>query len=158
MAPRTYELLLHCKYNWKANIQGLSATPYRKGKSSSVINIEVDTDENINIKQNEDKLLKIFHKKGNTNCLNILSWFNLKEAIESSAILEPVFHWFNINKYKSRCKEDITYESEEITSILTVFDKTIEECHYKKCIVWCKQIDIAKYWKKQFKKEQNKSS
>ena len=156
MAPRTYELLLYCKYNWKANIQGLSATPYRRGKASGIININIDTDTDINLIQNEQKLLKIFSKPGNENCLNILSWFNLKEAIETGAILEPVFHWFSITKYKSRNKEDIIYHPKEIASTMAVINSTLDNCHYKKCLVWCKEIDVAENWKKIFLKEQKK--
>jgi hypothetical protein len=37
MAEKTYEFLNFMKYKWKAKIHGLSATPYRKGKSKSSI-------------------------------------------------------------------------------------------------------------------------
>ena len=164
MASQTYQLLLFIKYNWKANIQGLSATPYRKGKSQTRITVDIDCDdiEKIRTQENENKLIQVFHKKGNVNELNILSWFNLKEAIENNIILEPVFHWFTVNNYIKKNKNHIDinkkYSPIETNSVLTVLDEIIEKCIYKKCIVWCRLKDIANKWYEIFKDEKDKYS
>jgi superfamily II DNA or RNA helicase len=155
MASSTYQFLLYAKWNWKSNIQGLSATPYRKGKSYTTIKIDIDCPdmELIRTQENENKLIQIFHKQGNVNEINILSWFNLKEAIESEIILEPIFHWFNIGEYKKKSKQ---YSGNEKVSILSILNKIIEECKYKKCIVWCRLKTIADEWYEIFKNEKYK--
>lgn len=161
MANRTYTLLLYIKHNWGANIQGLSATPYRKGKSYTTIDIDINCEDEEIIKtdQNENKLINIFHKQGNINELNILSWFNLKEAIEQGIILEPIFHWFHIKKYISKNKKkslNKKYTNSEITSVMTVLNDIVEQCKYKKCVVWCRLKEIANNWYNIFKKEKYK--
>lgn len=161
MANRTYTLLLYIKHNWGANIQGLSATPYRKGKSYTIIDIDIncEDDEIIKTNQNENKLINIFHKQGNVNELNVLSWFNLKEAIEQGIILEPIFHWFHIKKYIGKNKQkslNKKYSDNEITSVMTVLNDIVEQCKYKKCVVWCRLKEIANNWYSIFKKEKHK--
>jgi hypothetical protein len=150
MANGTYKLLMFIKWNWKANIQGLSATPYRKGKSYTTIDIDINCPDLSKIKtqENENKLINIFHKQGNVNEINILSWFNLKEAIENNIILEPIFHWFYIDEYKY---DGITPEK-EIDKILSVLNNIVNKCKYKKCIVWCRLISIANMWNTIFNK------
>ena len=159
MATKTYTMLLYIKYNWGANIQGLSATPYRKGKTYTTIDIDINCDDKNLIKtnQNENKLINIFHKQGNTNELNILSWFNLKEAIEHDIILEPVFHWFHIKKYlgKKSKKASKKYSNNEITSVMSVLNNIMEYCRYKKCIVWCRLKEMANCWHDIFDKEKH---
>lgn len=164
MANGTYKLLMFMKWNWKASIQGLSATPYRKGKSYTTIDIDINCPDKDKIytQENENKLINIFHKPGNVNELNILSWFNLKEAIEKSVILEPVFHWFHIKKYIKKTKKHIDkskkYSDDEIISVMTVLNNIIEQCKYKKCVVWCRLISIADDWYEIFIKEKHKYS
>lgn len=162
MANATYKLLLHAKWNWKSSIQGLSATPYRKGKSYTTIDIDIDCPDKDKIKtqENENKLIQIFHKQGNVNELNILSWFNLKEAIEQGVVLEPVFHWFHIKKYIKKTKKHVdkykNYSDDEVISVLTILNKIIELCKYKKCVVWCRLKSIANSWYEIFTKEKHK--
>lgn len=164
MANGTYKLLMFMKWNWKACIQGLSATPYRKGKSYTTIDIDIDCPDQDKIKtqENENKLINIFHKCGNVNELNILSWFNLKEAIEKGIILEPVFHWFHIKKYIKKTKKYVdrykNYSDDEIISVMTVLNDIVEQCKYKKCVVWCRLKSIADSWYEIFLKEKNKYS
>lgn len=164
MANGTYKLLLYMKWNWKANIQGLSATPYRKGKSYTTIDIDIDCPdkEKIRTQENENKLINIFHKQGNVNELNILSWFNLKDAIEKGIILEPIFHWFHIKKYFKKTKKHAdkykNYSDNEIISVMTVLNDIVEECKYKKCVVWCRLQSIADNWYEIFIKEKHKYS
>lgn len=143
MAPKTYEFLEYAKRNWLAKIQGMSATPYRKG--SSKITNEDGTTEKLD---NRQKLLNIFHKESDPNELNIISWCNIKEAIESEYILEPIFHWFSINKYYSETK--CNNDAGEINSVYTVLNETLEHCPYKKVIVWCKIINNTNDWYQNF--------
>lgn len=138
MAEKTYEFLNYAIYKWRAKIHGLSATPYRKGTSKSNIReeLEIIPEDNIDLqtRDNKQKLLNIFHKESNIHELNVISWCNIKEAIEQNYILEPVFHWFNIS----------SESSEEVSSILSVLDETLKLCQYKKCIVWCKTIELTR--------------
>ena len=163
-ANRTYELLCHCKYVWGSKIHGLSATPYRKGKSFTEFKTTIypnDDDVKLDTTFNIEKLKNIFSKPYNNNELNILSWFNLKDAIETECILEPVFHWYNMNEYQK--KNNVEYDKKEIHSILTVLNDIISSTtkntyynmRYKKIIVWCRLIDIAKHWFTVFKKNKN---
>jgi superfamily II DNA or RNA helicase len=154
MANETYKLLLHLKYNRGSKIHGLSATPYRSGKSYTNININIDTDDDIDIKENEKKLIKIFHKPGDPSKLNILSFFNLKDAIEEGIILEPVFHWYYIDQSDSKegKKKTRQYSEHDISSVLNVFKSIIKKCAYKKGIVWCGTIAIAEEWNRIFSK------
>lgn len=159
MATQTYQLLLYMKYNWGSTIQGLSATPYRKGKSTTNINIDINCNEidDLNESENTKKLINVFHKPGNVNKLNILSWFNLKDAIEKGIILEPVFHWFRIEKYvEIKDKTNKKYKDSEQESIMVVLNNIIEQCKYKKCIVWCRLTSIADMWYDIFKKHKKR--
>lgn len=158
MSEKTYEFLLFAKHIWKAKIHGLSATPYRKGISktsllsktlienieSSVYNIN-DLETNSNL----EKLINIFHKEDNSNELNIISWCNIKEAIEENYILEPIFHWYNISSVDNESNDEI-----EINSTLSVLNETLRLCEFKKCIVWCRMIDLTKQSFDNFKKYQ----
>lgn len=159
MAARTYELLNYCKYNWRSKIHGLSATPYRKGNSKTYFQINIDTNIDIETEDNIQKLKNIFHKPGNVNELNILSWFNLKEAIETNCILEPVFHWFDMDSYNK--KDDLN--DKEINSVLQILDELVSgtndsyyDMKYRKIIVWCRKIDIADNWFNIFNEKKNK--
>jgi len=153
MAEKTYEFLLYAKHVWNSKIHGLSATAYRKGISntsfsenliSSIVNIDkYDTISNL------QKLINIFHKHDNHNELNIISWCNIKEAIEEGYILEPIFHWYNISN-KSNDKNDEI----EINSTFSVLNETLRLCEFKKCIVWCRMIDLTKESFDNFKKYQ----
>lgn len=148
MAEKTYEFLLYAQCVWNAKIQGLSATPYRKGTSktslkcidkSDIDNISLLTINDLETRDNKNKLLNIFHKVDNKDELNIISWCNIKEAIEKCYILEPIFHWFNIsNKEKSK-QDDV-----EFNSIMSVLNETLKECDFKKVIVWCRTIQYTK--------------
>ena len=169
MASRTYELLTYCKYTWKSKIHGLSATPYRKGKSNTEFKVEIDHNKDIDLetRDNEIKLKNIFHKPSNINELNIISWFNLKEAIEEECILEPVFHWFDIDAYHGKKKltsEELENEDEkETNSVLQVLNEIISDASndtyynmkYRKIIVWCKYTSITDKWFKIFKKKKH---
>lgn len=161
MAPMTFKFLTYAKFQYKAYIQGLSATPYRKGGSYVNVDTVTDDDNNeIKLKDNKDKLLKIFHKKGNTTELNILSWFNLKEAIEDGIILEPVFHWYNVKAYVGKTKnerqEQLNYDKQEQIIVMKMLNNIIEQFAHKKCIIWCRFKDQAETWKKFYDKEKDK--
>lgn len=179
----TYKLLLYMKHKWNTKIQGFSATPYRSGKSTVKniedlnLNISESKKDKINNKQNIKKLIEIFHKVDDENQLNIISWFNMKEAIESGVILEPIFHWFQMVEeeedkeyissesylqnikpicyYKKKENEktkDIKNKEKEINSTFKVLDDIISNCYYKKIICWCKKIDNSNEWHDNFKK------
>ena len=156
MANETYQLLLYLKYNREAKIHGLSATSYRSGKSSTNLSIVLDTDQDIETKENEKKLLNIFHKPGNVNKLNILSFFNIKDVIGAGIILEPVFHWYKANKLKEGMKKTKSYSEKEIVSVLCVLNTIIRKCKYRKCIVWCGTIEIAEQWHQIFGDQKKK--
>ena len=158
MANETYKLLLHLKHNRESKIHGFSATPYRTGKSYTNINITIDTEEDINIKENEKKLIKIFNDPEDPSKLNILSFFNLRDAIEEGVILEPMFHWYYVDSgdTKEGLKKKKAYSTAEQTSVLGIFMSVLKKCTYKKCIVWCGTIAIAEEWKKIFEEQQHK--
>jgi superfamily II DNA or RNA helicase len=147
MANKTYEFLLYAKNIWKSKIQGMSATPYRKGNSKVLV------DGSFEHLDNKQKLLNIFHKIDNVKELNIISWCNIKEAIENEYILEPVFHWFSINEYYSKSKTNNNIG--EINSVFSVLDETLNTCPYKKCIVWCKIINNTSDWYRNFENNKN---
>jgi superfamily II DNA or RNA helicase len=147
MANKTYEFLLYAKNIWKSKIQGMSATPYRKGNSSVSVNGITER------LDNKQKLLNVFHKKDNVKELNIISWCNIKEAIENEYILEPIFHWFSINEYYSKSKTNDNIG--EINSVFSVLDETLNTCPYKKCIVWCKIINNTTDWYRNFENNKN---
>ena len=155
MAEKTYEFLLYAKHIWKAKIHGLSATPYRKGISktslskSLIENIGSSVFNDLETNSNLEKLINIFHKEDNPNELNIISWCNIKEAIEESYILEPIFHWYNISSVNKESNDEI-----EINSTLSVLNETLSSCEFKKCIVWCRIIDLTKQSFDNFKKYQ----
>ena len=151
MSNETYNLLLYLKNNCKSKIHGFSATPYRTGKSYTNININIDTDVDINTNENEQKLLNIFHEQEDKSKLNILSFFNLKDAIEEGIILEPVFHWYYVDKGDTK-----TNNTTDITSILNVIKSVLKKCKYKKCIVWCGTIALAEEWKTIFDEHKHK--
>lgn len=164
MSSETYLLLNFMKYNWECKIQGLSATPYRKGKSPtkslSTLNLKSQNIKNIdynNTQENVEKLIEIFHKPNNKNQLNILSWFNMKQAIEADVILEPIFHWYEseqINETDTR-KKSFNYSLKEVKSILKVLNEISSKCKYIKIIVWCKTVDNANEWHSRFDKHKN---
>ena len=153
MAPETFNFLLHAKHQWKSSIQGLSATPYRKGNVYTKINIPLDLPEGQEIKSsnNQEKLLEIFHKESDTNELNILSWFNLMEAIEENIILEPIFHWFSVLNCNTH-----DFDDKEINYIMTALNTVMKECKWKKCIAWCRVINTANSWFDIFNREKSK--
>lgn len=159
MAIQTYQLLSYLKWQCESKMHGLSATPYRQGKSNTKLVIDINTHDtvNINTNVNEEKLLNIFHKPGNVNKLNILSFFNLKDAIESGVILEPVFHWYCIEpKNDEPKKKTKLYDISDVNSVLYVLDTIIKKCRYKKCIVWCGTIEVSEEWYDIFGKEKQK--
>ena len=123
MADETYKLLINAKNIWKSKIHGLSATPYRNNSLKL------------------SRLTNIFelNKK-----INIISSFNLKEAIENNCILEPVFF---INTFgKDNCNV--------FSTLNNIIKKSL--CKNTKCIVWCKKITNCEFWKKQFNKYSNR--
>lgn len=168
----TYKFLNYAKYNWGSKIQGFSATPYRKGKSYTAIDINLDftNSDNINdtidleVESNGEKLIKIFNKPDDVNTLNILSWFNLREAIEQGIILEPVFHWYSIEKIENKENKKIKkydkkyskYSKEEIKAIMKSLNHVLGNCAYKKAIVWGRLTENSDDWKNIFDKEKNK--
>lgn len=155
MANETYQLLLYLKFNRGVKIHGLSATPYRSGKSKTNLTLDIDCDEkcNIDTNENEEKLLQIFCKPMNVNQLNLLSFFNLKEAIESGIVLEPIFHWYYMENKKNKKK---MYDDNDIHSVFCVLDTILRLCKYKKCIVWCGTIELAEKWYDIFEKHKTK--
>lgn len=150
MATETFQLLMHAKYNWKSTIQGLSATPYRKGKIYTKINIPIDTDK-LDFGDNRERMIELFHKQSNNTELNILSWFNLKEAIETGIILEPVFHWFKMNT-----KDKELFDEKEIMRVMNSIDAISKLCKNRKFIVWCRIMSVAESWFTIFRREQSK--
>jgi len=159
MACDTYQMLLYFKYNWKAKIQGFSATPYRKGKSHTKVDIEInypeENEDKIVVVENEKKLIQIFCKHDDENELNILSRFNMKEAIEKNIILEPVFHWHCVNNENNETINN-TYDTTEIDSVMTTLDEIITKCRYKKGIAWCRLMSTTEEWFVAFEKEKTK--
>jgi superfamily II DNA or RNA helicase len=147
MASETYQLLSYLKFNRDTKIHGMSATPYKNGKSNTRITIDINCDDDIDIetRKNEEKLLNIFCKPGNVNQLNLLSFFNLKDAIEAGVILEPRFYWYTIEPPDAKTNTKI-YNKNDIHSVLCVLDTIIGKCKYKKCIVWCGTIELAENW------------
>lgn len=161
-STETHRFLKYAQNNWNTKIQGFSATPYRNGRIKR----------NNQLISNYDLLLNVFHKKGNAKRLNIISWFNIREAIEKGVILEPVFHWYQIDKY-IKCNSDDTDDSDinhkiesrnrssndpiryetsesfnekEIASVMSVLNNIVGRSHFKKILVWCRMKSIADEW------------
>ena len=165
MSNETYQLLMYLKHRG-AKIQGFSATPYRSGRSRTSISIDMLdsndglTENDIETKENEKRLLNIFHKPGNITKLNVMSFFNLKDAIEEGIVVEPVFHWYELNKTTRIQPTDIDpteRESERTTvdptHILCILNQVIKKCRYRKCIAWCGTIAGAENWFKIFREQ-----
>lgn len=154
MAEKTYEFLLFAKHVWNAKIHGLSATAYRKGISntsflSENLKSSIENIDKYYTISNLQKLINVFHKHDNPNELNIISWCNIKEAIEENYILEPIFHWYNISNKSNDENDEI-----EINSTFSVLNETLRSCEFKKCIVWCRIINLTKESFDNFKKYQ----
>lgn len=172
MACETYQMLLYFKFNRTSKIHGLSATPYRTGKSRTDLKLAIDCEDDLDIttQENEKKLLRVFCKQGNPDQLNLLSFFNLKDAIEGDIVLEPIFHWYKIEpkectikNLKKNIKKDTenntsnkkTIKDIDIKSVLGVLDTIIKMCSYRKCIVWCGETEISDSWKELFDKNKD---
>jgi superfamily II DNA or RNA helicase len=136
-------------------IVGFSATPIRS------------------IKKDEDKILDIYGN--NKNKLNLLTDYNMINAIDKNLILPPEFFWFEIDEYnKDEIDEyndneddntDTTTKNKdnkykvsnlEINSVLDILDKMVNEMPYKKIIAWCGDIKLCENWKIKFEENYKK--
>ena len=149
-----YDVLTYFK-ELDVKIVGFSATPVRS------------------IKKDEDNLLKIYGN--NKNKLNLLTDYNMINAIDKNLILPPEFFWFEIDEYnKDEIDEyndnkddntDTTIKNKdnkdkvsnlEINSVLDILDKIVDEMPYKKIIAWCGTIELCKNWKIKFEENYKK--
>jgi hypothetical protein len=153
MASVTYSMLLKFKKEWEAKIHGLSATPYRSGKSLQGRQIDIKNcdEEMLRERDNEQKLLNVFGKRRPFDELNIISWFNLKDAIETGVILPPVFKWFKVETDGSEDQNKIDQES-----VMETLNEMMSHCVYKKCVVWCRLINNTDEWLDSFEKQKDK--
>ena len=146
-------------------IVGFSATPVRS------------------FKKEKDKLLQIYGSDDDKNKLNLLTDYNMINAINKKLILPPEFFWFEIDEYNKEVideynkEEDDDEEEEnntnmtikvkknknkntvsnlEINSVLDFLDKIVYEMPYKKIIAWCGTIDLCNNWKIKFEENYKK--
>lgn len=128
---KCFDFLTKCK-NLEIPIVGFSATPLRTGKDEKT------------------KLLRIFSKKDNPNELNLLTDYNMINAISKKLIVEPEFYWYTIDKSDINSDDDIN--ENEFESVIEVLKQVIPKMKNKKIIVWCRTKTNTKNWKDKFEK------
>lgn len=137
------QFLNYAMDNWNQLkwIQGFSATPIRRDRNKflhilKVFGEEVET-------KNSKKKLK----------LNLLSSYNMIEAISDDRILPPTFCWIevktdiavDVNKIDEKLKAD------ETKIFLTKLEELLQKSVTKKIIGWCETIESANQWYNFFK-------
>lgn len=125
-AKNFYELLYKIKFNKKKHIIGFSATPVRDNA--------------------EDKVKRIFSKSLNNDkkykhSLNIISNYDIMEAICDNIVLPPSYTIVEINK---TCNKKIGKSNKDITE--KVIKDILKDLPYKKIICWCGTILKMKEW------------
>ncbi len=129
-AKKFYDLLYQIKFVHKKHIIGFSATPLRDNA--------------------EDKVKKIFSSSLNKNdkhMLNIISNYDMMNAICHNVVLPPLY---TIVEIKKTCKKKIGKSNKDITE--KVIKNKLPELPYKKIICWCGTIPKMKEWYIFFKK------
>jgi len=131
-----HSFLKYCK-NIKVHIVGFSATPLRTGK-------------------NDLPLLREIY--GST--LNLLTNFNMIEAINNNLILPPQFYWYELKeewfkKHKDGRRKKLGIYDKEYTVVIQLLNKIVDKMPNKKLVAWCGKIDMARKWKEIFE-EKNK--
>lgn len=123
-ANKLFDILHEIKFIHKKSIIGFSATPVRMNAEQKTQSI---------FSKNNDSLLK--------NNLNILSNYDLFEAIKDDVVLSPSYVILEIKK---TCNKKIGKNNKNITlNVLTNIFKTLP---YRKIICWCKTIIKLKEW------------
>jgi hypothetical protein len=123
-AKKFYDLLYKIKFNHKKHIIGFSATPVRDNA--------------------EEKVKTIFSKSLNEkdkHSLNIISNYDIMEAICDNIVLPPSYTIVEINK---TCNKKIGKSNKDITE--KVIRDKIKDLPYKKIICWCGTIPKMKEW------------
>jgi superfamily II DNA or RNA helicase len=123
-AFKFYDLLYKIKFTHKKHIIGFSATPVRDNA--------------------EDKVKKIFSKsidKDNKHLLNIISNYDIMNAICDGVVLPPSY---TIVEIKKTCKKKIGKSNKDITE--KVITDKLKDLPYKKIICWCGTIQKMKEW------------
>jgi superfamily II DNA or RNA helicase len=123
-----YEMLYDVKYIKGINIIGFSATPVRD--------------------KSEDKVRNIFCKSMDPNknqYVNIISTYDVMDAIKDNVILPPNITIMEINK---TCHKKIGRNNKELTE--KMINKIIPILPYRKFIGWCGTIPRMREWYKFF--------
>ena len=123
-----YEMLYDVKYIKGINIIGFSATPLRD--------------------KAEDKVRNIFCKSMDPNknqYVNIISTYDVMDAIKDNVILPPNITIMEINK---TCNKKIGKSNKELTE--NMIKKIMPVLPYRKFIGWCGTIPRMKEWYKFF--------
>lgn len=123
-AKKFYELLYKIKFVHKKHIIGFSATPVRDNA--------------------EEKVKTIFSKslnKTDKHSLNIISNYDIMEAICDNIVLPPSYTIVEINK---TCNKRIGKSNKDITE--KVIKDKLKDLPYKKIICWCGTIPKMKEW------------
>ncbi len=123
-AKKFYDLLYKIKFNHKKHIIGFSATPVRDNA--------------------EEKVKTIFSKSLNEkdkHSLNIISNYDIMEAICDNIVLPPSYTIVEINK---TCNKKIGKSNKDITE--KVIRDKLKDLPYKKIICWCGTIPKMKEW------------
>jgi superfamily II DNA or RNA helicase len=126
-----YNVLADIKYNKGINIIGFSATPLRD--------------------KAEDNVKSIFCKSMDQNrnqYVNIISTYDVMDAIKDNIILPPSITIMEINK---TCNKKIGKNNKGLTK--NMINKILPVLPYKKIIGWCGTIIRMKEWYKFFTKE-----
>jgi len=119
-APQTYKALKCLKYEKRIPIIGFSATPLRPKAESKLCDI----------------FSKSFDPTKKNKTLNIISTYNLIDAIQDEVILPFKYICVEVNKPVS---EEIIKENRVIET--NVIDKILHELPYKKFACWNRNID-----------------
>ena len=123
-----HKFLKFCDTELDSKIVGFSATPLRTGKNDV------------------PRLMEIYGNKENN--LNLLTDYNMIQAISKDMILPPDFYWYQMietNKDKNKLVTQL-----ELGSIMELLVHIVPKLPNKKLVAWCRTIALAKEWKRLF--------
>lgn len=124
-ANKIYDVLRYLKYEKKISVIGFSATPLRDRSEVKLIDIFSNT----------------FDKGCKSKKLNIISNYNLIDAIHDEIILPFKYHYVEITNTH---RDEIDTNNKDVTK--KILNDIIPTLPYKKIIVWCRTISLMKQW------------
>lgn len=139
----SYKFLTFAKNNWNSSIIGFSATPIRINNKNNYKD------------EDYDKLTEIFMFNGK---INIISNYNINEAIANKVIVPPKFKWYKLknksvdDKYMKLNGNDTEILKHNFLMAMKELNRCYPELIFKKTVAWTGTIDQANDWKQLFKK------